>query len=82
MSNYTQPQFHLYRNKPTEELVKLLQSDSTGLSRAALPKVSGRQDYPSDDPLRGRPQAGAIPFGVFALSLRLSSKLAVWKDQD
>src|SRR5258707_15449749 len=43
MSNYTQPQFHLYRNKPTDELEKLLISDSATVIYKSLVVLESRK---------------------------------------
>jgi hypothetical protein len=43
MSNYTEPQFHEYRSKSTEELIKLLQSDSTAVVYKSLVVLESRK---------------------------------------
>jgi hypothetical protein len=43
MSNYTQPQFHQYRSKSTEELIKLLQSDSAAVVYKSLIVLESRK---------------------------------------
>jgi hypothetical protein len=43
MSNYTQPQFNQYRSKSTEELIRLLHSDSTAVVYKSLIVLESRK---------------------------------------